>query len=192
MQYQKEEVRIRILEAAYAEFSNVGYARASVLNIATRAYVAIGNLYRYFGSKEALFDSLVGVASVALEDTVKEIVEKYTADGADFSSQEMATELASAINELGKKYHNGFALLMEKSRGSKYENFTDKLCEGVATICMGAMARYGKEDEFIAKIMASGIVNGSFMIIRNVSIDEREEKLKKLMVFYTHALDERI
>ena len=40
--------------------------------------------------------------------------------------------------------------------------------------------------------MASGIVNGSFMIIRNVSIDEREDKLKKLMVFYTHALDERI
>ena len=54
------------------------------------------------------------------------------------------------------------------------------------------MARYGKADEFIAKIMATGIVNGSFMIIRNVPLDEREEKLKKLMVFYMHGLEERI
>lgn len=192
MQYQKEEVRIRILEAAYAEFSNVGYTRASIMNIATKAYVAIGNLYRYFGSKEALFDSLVGVASVALEETIRDIVEKYTSDGADFSSQEMAQEMASAIHELGKKYHNGFVLLMEKSRGSKYENFTEKLCEDITTVCMGAMSRYGKEDEFIAKIMATGIVNGSFMIIRNVPLDEREEKLKKLMIFYMHGLEDRI
>ena len=54
MQYQKEEVRERILEAALAEFERSGYYRASMRKIAVGSKVPIGNLYRYFASKEEI------------------------------------------------------------------------------------------------------------------------------------------
>ena len=54
MQYQKEDVRKRIVDAAKTEFLRVGFYRASMLQISNRARVPIGNLYRYFASKEAL------------------------------------------------------------------------------------------------------------------------------------------
>jgi len=48
MQYQKEEVRARILGAALDEFEEHGYLAAQVRRIAERAGVSTGNLYRYF------------------------------------------------------------------------------------------------------------------------------------------------
>ena len=62
MQYQKEEVRNRIMEAAFSEFEKSGYYRASMLQISTKAKVPIGNLYRYFKGKEVLFASCVETA----------------------------------------------------------------------------------------------------------------------------------
>ncbi|MBO5774148.1 MAG: helix-turn-helix transcriptional regulator, partial [Clostridia bacterium] len=62
MQYQKEDVRKRIVNAAKTEFLRVGYSRASMLQISTCAKVPIGNLYRYFSSKASLFDAIVGTA----------------------------------------------------------------------------------------------------------------------------------
>ena len=73
MQYQKEDVRKRIVEAAKTEFLRVGFARTSMLAVSNRAKVPIGNLYRYFSSKAALFDAIVGTAKERLIECAKEI-----------------------------------------------------------------------------------------------------------------------
>jgi AcrR family transcriptional regulator len=44
----------RILSAAFAAFSEVGYAEASTLDIATRAHVSKRDLYARYASKEAM------------------------------------------------------------------------------------------------------------------------------------------
>ena len=51
-----EETRARILEAAQVAFSNVGYARAVVRDIAEAADVAPSLIMHYFSSKESLFE----------------------------------------------------------------------------------------------------------------------------------------
>jgi AcrR family transcriptional regulator len=50
-QVKKAEVRDAILDAAFAVFSERGYARTTVAQIARRAGVSQSNLYVYFGSK---------------------------------------------------------------------------------------------------------------------------------------------
>lgn len=58
MQILKPELRERVLEAAEAVFAEAGYERATMAAIASRAGVSTGNLYRYFASKEVLFETL--------------------------------------------------------------------------------------------------------------------------------------
>lgn len=65
-QFQKDEVRDRILDAALAMFAERGFGGASVAEIARRAGVATGNVYRYFPEgKAALLSAVVPPAFVA-------------------------------------------------------------------------------------------------------------------------------
>lgn len=63
-QVLKEEVERRIRAAALEVFAEQGYPAASMTDIARRADVSAGNIYRYFPSKKALFAAVVP-ASVA-------------------------------------------------------------------------------------------------------------------------------
>jgi len=55
----KQQRREEILEAAYAEFAQKGYAGASMEGIARRAHASKETLYAWFESKGALFNILV-------------------------------------------------------------------------------------------------------------------------------------
>lgn len=55
----KDEVRSRIEDAALEAFSRNGFEAASMADIARRAGVSTGNLYRYYDGKETLFRAVV-------------------------------------------------------------------------------------------------------------------------------------
>lgn len=57
MQYAKPEVRQRIVNAALEEFDEKGFDGASMRAIAENAGTSLGNLYRYFQSKNDLYRS---------------------------------------------------------------------------------------------------------------------------------------
>ncbi|PVE10700.1 TetR family transcriptional regulator [Streptomyces scopuliridis] len=67
--------RSRLLEAATAEFARYGPAGARVDRIAEQAKANKRLIYVHFGTKEELFDLVVGRATVSLADTVP-----FTAD----------------------------------------------------------------------------------------------------------------
>lgn len=58
-QVRKDDVEQRIRRAALELFAERGYAAASVAEIAERAGVSAGNVYRYFPGKERLFDVVI-------------------------------------------------------------------------------------------------------------------------------------
>lgn len=58
-QVLKEATRAKICDAALHAFAECGYAGATMPEIAARAGVATAGLYRYFSSKEILFDCVV-------------------------------------------------------------------------------------------------------------------------------------
>ncbi len=59
MQYLKGEIRQRILVAAVEEFKTYGYSDAAIRNIANNAEISLGNIYRYFTNKEALYFAII-------------------------------------------------------------------------------------------------------------------------------------
>ena len=56
---KEDEIRQLILDAARQEFSRAGYAAATTRAIAVQADVSESLVFRYFGSKAALFDEIV-------------------------------------------------------------------------------------------------------------------------------------
>ena len=66
MGHSPARTRARILEAALAEFRDRGYERTGLRRIAAAARVTTGAVYNHFGSKEGLFDALVGESAAEL------------------------------------------------------------------------------------------------------------------------------
>ncbi|HNN92017.1 MAG TPA: helix-turn-helix domain-containing protein [Pseudomonadota bacterium] len=61
-QRPKDTMRTAILRAAAGEFAEHGLAQVPLTRIAERAGTSIGNLYKYFPSKEVLFQAAVPAA----------------------------------------------------------------------------------------------------------------------------------
>jgi AcrR family transcriptional regulator len=70
MPYDSAATRARLLDAAFAEFSERGLAGARVERIAAVASANKQAIYAYFGSKDGLFDAMLAVRLRDLADAV--------------------------------------------------------------------------------------------------------------------------
>ena len=127
----------RIIRAATEEFSEYGYDKASMRRIGERCGLTAAALYRHFDSKEAMFDALVKSAVDDLKDWISKHVanseEAIRADAGNPGNNEMnaiweSTEI-DMMRELIYPRMSEYAMLINKSRGSKYENFLNDLVE---------------------------------------------------------------
>ena len=141
MNYNSDRTRARILNAALAEFREHGYERTGLRRIAAAARVTTGAVYNHFGSKEGLFDALVG-------ESAAELVDAWTAgrdDGApapqttgavaataapaDPGRRTGATRTARTGRVLALVYARPeiFEVLLCRARGTDYEHLPERL-----------------------------------------------------------------
>ena len=110
-QVLKEELRNRILTSAKKELLEKGVRDASMRSIAFNSGMTVGNLYRYFKSKDEL---IMFIVSPALEQ-LNEIIQNKTHDrlslfqqtaSLGLSKQEMMMILDSIADDLKVLYHD--------------------------------------------------------------------------------------
>ena len=123
-QVLKDSIRDDIIESAREEFLENGYDRSSMRRIAQRSRITVGNLYRYFKSKEDLNEIIV---SKTYEE-INKVLQKVTGDvvsigkdvsGVPFSLDELSKMMNSLVDGLMKVYeHHRIELniLMMESR----------------------------------------------------------------------------
>lgn len=58
-QYKKNEVKDKIDQAAMEVFSKKGYQNTKIADIAEKAGISVGNVYRYYKSKEEILHELI-------------------------------------------------------------------------------------------------------------------------------------
>lgn len=191
MQYKKDEVRQRLISTAFKEFEKNGYYRSSIMKIATDSKVTIGNLYRYYNGKEGLFEAIVGDA---YKEVPRLIMNNYALyfNGAE-NPLETAAAIAKALTESYNKYGREFMLLMEKSEGSKYANFASTVKTNIIHMCQfGIFKRQAGENLLLSEIIAVNFLDGLFTIFKKANAGEREEEIKKLILFYFKDASDRI
>ena len=138
MGHSPARTRARILEAALAEFRDRGYERTGLRRIAAAARVTTGAVYNHFGSKEGLFDALVG-------ENAAELVAAWTAgrDGdagtppadmpADRTGRSADRTAAFSADRTGRILDlvysrvEIFELLLCRARGTGYERLPEQL-----------------------------------------------------------------
>ena len=96
---KRERGRIRVaalLDAGATVFAEKGFAAATMTEIAARADAAIGSLYQFFPSKEALADALLARYAERFEGALADIA----ARGAAVSSAALADALVQLMLDL--------------------------------------------------------------------------------------------
>ena len=196
MQYQKEDVRNRIVDAAKTEFLRVGFYRASMLQISNRAHVPIGNLYRYFASKASLFDAIVGTAKERIIESLESgmgALKVVNNNPPAFTTKELLDMVTVNFLELAKNYQKELILLLQKSGGSEHDGFMEDIIARVKKLLESRLTVLCKpENKFLLDLVAENVTRGSFRIMIECPHEVQHEELVRLLVFYFNHLEDRL
>lgn len=161
-QVRKEKIKNRIDKAALQQFYEHGFTKATMMDIAREAGIATGNLYRYYKSKEELFESVIPEkdANEAFSLAKARLVALNGMNVNEAIFSEEIKRIDAQIVEFYMKHKMQIIVATDKSQGTKYENVKEELCEMMICYIREYMKNRGKKDFFKDKIK-----NGVFRII---------------------------
>lgn len=131
-----KETKERLIESAFAEFTEKGYTKASLRKICADAGVTTGALYFFFKDKEDLFAAIV---EYPFDELKKLLLGHFTAEK-EIPLSEMYKHIdgdhdelsAALIHHLYANY-DAFLLLLTKAQGSRFESCVDEMVEMTET-----------------------------------------------------------
>ena len=88
-----KEKRDRILNVAIKEFADNGFENTSIQQIAKKAGISVGSIYKYFENKETMFSMVVHEGMSSLEDLLMSLAD---------SSEDILVKAEKIIRELLK------------------------------------------------------------------------------------------
>lgn len=167
----------KIIRAAIDEFSEYGYDKASMRRIGDRCGLTAAALYRHFDGKEAMFEAIVEPAVRDLDDWMEAHISGFedplsNASGPDPISDLWNRAEIDMIRDLIYPRMDEYSMLINRSAGSKYENYLDELV--------------GRHQEKMAAYLR--VLSEKGYNVRDISSDE----LHILMTAYCTALFEPI
>ncbi|QDE67385.1 MULTISPECIES: TetR/AcrR family transcriptional regulator [Myxococcus] len=128
-QVLKEEIRERILTAALEVFATHGYAVATMSDIASRAGLGTASMYRYYGSKEALFAAVV---TPALAERFEALLEERVRALAHMALSEPPGQVHERGEEMLRFWvENRLAVvvLLDRAAGTPYAHYGERFVE---------------------------------------------------------------
>ena len=179
MQYLKDEIKNSIISAALDEFEKKGFNDASIRTIARNAGIAAGNLYRYFNSKEELFNYIMEPVSERFTALI------FSDFKADANNVPVLADVMDKIMSFYDKDSREFMILLDKSEGSVYQNLKENLISLIEKRMKEELKPKLKAegiviaDEFIFHVLASMLVEGVLRILKQDKEDGR--RIRKLI-----------
>lgn len=193
MQYLKDEVRNSIVEEALKEFKELGYKGASIRGIAKKANTSVGNIYKYFKSKEDLYENLIGSVYYRIMDYINQFHKVEI----NHKAEEIFYGLMDKIMEIFNDNSTEIAILFNKSNGSKYENcksdFVDFITRIVTEMMKYQLSLQGKrlKDNFVIYLISHSLVESVSIILEEIQdgAEVRRLILNIIDIFYRDLKD---
>ena len=129
MQIKKDDVQSRIISVAHDEFVRNGVKNTSVRTIAKMSGVSLGNIYKYFDSKDKL---LCAVLAPLLKEIDKCLQFHNSSEYLviDFSLMEqMQTQMMDRLLSLLGRFRAELKLLFFNTEGTSLDGFRDRLTQ---------------------------------------------------------------
>lgn len=195
MQFQKDDIREKILAAAGETFLKQGFGKASMREIAKNAGISTSNMYNYFKSKEELFYAIADPVVHHLANLRKEVFE-YKANK-DFSNENFMQQFTEFVPkvmfEMIRKYRKELLLVMDCSKGTKYEPLKKMMVTAMETnFTDNIISREKKsllQDSVLMHILAMNLVEGILEITRTYKNDEwAKNNIESLMKYHIRGM----
>lgn len=188
MQYLKDEIRNKIIEEALSEFKNKGYKGTSIRSIAKNSGTSVGNMYKYFESKENLYENLIG----SVFHKLMSYINKFNMVELNDKADEIFYELMDKIMEIVEGNSTELSILLNKSEGSKYENcksnFVDFINRIVTEKMKYELSLKGKKmkDDLIMYLISNSLVESIAIVLkeRENGTEVRGIILNMIDIFY--------
>lgn len=197
-QRQKEHRRAAIVAATLEELAKVGFAKATIPAIASRAGTSVGNVYKYFPSKDALYEA---AASAEQIERFRQLFRaRVAALGDELDVGELAQDhpyhqASEALLRYSFEQRNLALFLLDRAEGSKHEGFTEALALELTGLASSyAEKAYEGLDITQPRQRALTRIYRAFLgQIAAVLIEEREESearraIERLSTYHLHGL----
>lgn len=179
---EPEERKQEILDAAMWLFQEKGYEKTSISDIAKEIGVAQGLCYRYFSSKESLFDNVIDQYAQLLADAFS-----IFAENNDKPLKQILEEMPVTVEKDNNKYYQ----LFHKVENKKFhDQLSLKVCEKlipIVTKILESSQRKGEIQLNDLQTAATFCVYGQLGTLLNNDI-EADEKGKRIRSFLIYAL----
>lgn len=137
-QVLKAEVRERIVRAALAAFAKAGFPATTMSDIARGAGMAVANLYRYYPSKDELFDAAVPATLVQRFEALLEQSVRAHAHLAGAAS-EVDEAAGRDLLDFWIEHRLVVLILLDRSSGSIHEGFGQRFVVRLVALTLGEM-----------------------------------------------------
>lgn len=189
MQVKKDQVRESIESAALKVFAKKGYMETKIADIARKAGVSVGNIYRYYKTKDEIFYSVVPESFP--EEFQRAVINKI---GAVRGGRPESGALQMIMNEFIRfilANRTRITILFLGSRGTRYahlrEELADALILAVGNLYPEQYARYlekYKSTGVLRKIYENLIVLHGMVLVGDADAKETESRLKQVNLYH--------
>ncbi|MBQ4521763.1 MAG: TetR/AcrR family transcriptional regulator [Lachnospiraceae bacterium] len=181
MKVEEKRTRELLMEVAAKEFLNYGFQKASLRKICEKAGVTTGALYFFFKNKEDLFSQLVSGAISELKGLISTVAED------EMKGKKSSSDVDQEIMKFLWKHKIEVQLLLEKSKGTKYEHFKEEVQQKLEQGFAMFYEQYSGHsvDEHLVRILAAMRMQGYLSIVNGGY--ELEEALRLSDLIGTYA-----
>ena len=185
MATKAEETQRNILETAKKHFLNDGLTGASLRNIVKDAGLTTGAFYKYYPTKEALFDALTDPYLEHIYEIYDQVIAEFEKLSADDQTKNMASISDEGMEEMLNyvyDHYDNFRLLLKCGDSGKFELFIHHMVDREMKSSMKYMEKMkgvGVEipvvEESLMHMIYTGFFSSVFQIIEH-DIDRETAK----------------
>ena len=189
-QFLKDEVREKIKKGAITVFTDKGYQSASIKEIAAEAQVSVGNVYRYFDHKEALYNAVLEGVNQGVVDILELVksnhIYRHVLTDADFTP--MIYEPMGQFYALYTSERKVFDMLLKNGVDVHYEETIGKIIE----LLKSYLYSFWGQEHFqngLSMTEVSALTNAIvFAVVDLLSDDDDDVKEKEMMGFVSRII----
>lgn len=193
VQYKKDEIREKIESAALSEFAQRGYDNTTISDIAKKSKISVGNIYRYFGSKDEIFSKIIPESFLS---TVKNLlINKMNNTKNMYQNQIKDVDEFWIINdeiiEFMVDNREKMLIVYYNNKGTKYENAEKDLVEFlIKTVKEKSLQHINKNmNDLVLKIIYENLLSMTISILRESKrFEEVKENLKIINSYHMFGI----
>lgn len=192
MQILKKEVKENIINASKELFQEKGFANTSMHDIAKKAHISTGNIYRYFRTKQQLLDEML----IEVEEQIEQFLKLIPTTRENMNYEKISDLIIENIVKWYERNSSSMKVLLSCKEQIHYVSFkikmTNMLTQKISNL---TPKRKGKgPDSILVGAITNSMFEGLTYIVANSSDDVKrmEKYLKQFMQITINQIDNRI